>query len=160
MTSQNHLATAVWEADRHLAALETALQDWKADPASNLEALESDQEKVRLLDQLLFRFTKLQDAMGLRLVPATLATFSEPFEDWPMIDRLNRLEKLGFLNVSDWLRWREIRNRLAHEYPDQPETRFATIMLAISAADGLTEIYRNWRNTLIEINVATQLSNH
>ncbi|MBK1654776.1 hypothetical protein [Allochromatium vinosum] len=160
MTGQDHLATAVWEADRHLAVLEAALRDWYADPASDLEAVESDQEKVRLLDQLLFRFTKLQDAMGLRLVPTTLSTFSEPFEDWPMIDRLNRLEKLGFLNVTDWLRWPEIRNRLAHEYPDQAETRFAAIMLAISAADGLAEIYRNWRNTLIEANAVQHISNH
>lgn len=99
MTAQDHLATALWEADRHLAALETARRDWQAAPASDLEALECDHEKLRLLDQLLFRFTKLQDAMGLRLVPATLAALSEPFEDWPMIDRLNRLEKLGFLDV-------------------------------------------------------------
>ena len=27
----------------------------------------------------------------------------EPFEDWPMRDRLNRLEKLGYLDVDNWL---------------------------------------------------------
>ena len=150
MTARDHLATALWEADRHLAALESALRDWQAAPASDLEALECDQEKLRLLDQLLFRFTKLQDAMGLRLVPATLAVLSEPFEDWPMIDRLNRLEKLGFLDVGDWLRWREIRNRLAHEYPDQSETRFAAILLAVSAADALSKAYLHWRIRLHE----------
>ena len=47
----------------------------------------------------MFRFTKLQDALGERLLPATLQQLAEPFEDWPMRDRLNRLEKLGFLNV-------------------------------------------------------------
>ena len=150
MTARDRLATALWEADRHLAALQTALRDWRAAPAPNLETLESDQEKVRLLDQLLFRFTKLQDAMGLRLVPATLAALSEPFEDWPMIDRLNRLEKLGFIDVGDWLRWREVRNRLAHEYPDQAETRFAAILLAISAADALAKTYHRWRIKLHE----------
>ena len=45
-----------------------------------------------------------------------------------------RLEKLGYLDVNAWLRWRETRNRLAHEYPDHPETRFAAIQAAIAAA--------------------------
>ena len=98
--------------------------------------------------QLLFRFTKLQDALGMRLVPATLDMLSEPFEQWPMIDRLNRLEKLGYVDVESWLRWREIRNRLAHEYPDHPETRFAAIEAAIAAASELVEVYRAWRAKL------------
>lgn len=148
MTAQSPLATALWEADRHLATLESALQDWLAAPAANLAELETDPETLRILDQLLFRFTKLQDALGLRLVPATLSALSEPFEDWPMIDRLNRLEKLGFIEVDDWLRWREIRNRLAHEYPDHPETRFAAIASAIAAATDLAAAYRAWRARL------------
>lgn len=32
---------------------------------------------------------------GERLVPATLAILHEPFEAWPLRDRLNRLEKQG-----------------------------------------------------------------
>ena len=62
-----------------------------------------------------------------------------------MRDRLNRLEKLGFLDVNRWLAWREIRNRLAHEYPDQPEMRFAALLAAIDAARNLAELYRRWR---------------
>jgi len=148
MTGRDPLATALWEADRHLATLESALQDWHAAPAANLAQLEADSERLRILDQLLFRFSKLQDALGLRLIPATLAVLSEPFEEWPMIDRLNRLEKLGFIEVDDWLRWREIRNRLAHEYPDHPETRFAAIEAAVAAARDLAAAYRAWRAKL------------
>lgn len=148
MTAGNPLATALWEADRHLATLESALQDWLAAPAANLVELETNPERLRVLDQLLFRFSKLQDALGLRLIPATLAVLSEPFEEWPMIDRLNRLEKLGFIDVDDWLRWREIRNRLAHEYPDHRDTRFAAIEAAVAAARDLAAAYRAWRAKL------------
>jgi len=148
MTARDPLVTALWEADRHLTTLESALQDWHAAPAANLAQLEVDSERLRILDQLLFRFSKLQDALGLRLIPATLAVLSEPFEEWPMIDRLNRLEKLGFIEVDDWLRWREIRNRLAHEYPDHPETRFAAIEAAVAAARDLAVAYRAWRAKL------------
>jgi hypothetical protein len=146
--SQDRLTAALWEADRHLDTLEAALRDWQASPPADLAALEADRQTLRVLDQLLFRFTKLQDALGLRLIPATLASLSEPFEDWPMIDRLNRLERLGFLDVDHWLRWRETRNRLAHEYPDEPEARFAAIADAIKAAGDLANAYRAWRAKL------------
>ncbi|HUW51132.1 MAG TPA: hypothetical protein VMV75_08980 [Sulfuricella sp.] len=65
----------------------------------------------------------------------------------PMRDRLNRLEKLGYLNVENWLDWREVRNRLAHEYLNQPEIRFAALMAAI-AARSLATLYQDWRGRL------------
>lgn len=145
MTGSEPLRTAIWEADRHLLVLEAALQDWRRSPATELKELEADHNRLRLLDQLIFRFTKLQDAIGQRLVPATLAVLSEPYEDWSMIDRLNRLEKLGYLEVDDWLSWRATRNRLAHEYPEQDALRFAAILAAVEAAAGLAASYRTWR---------------
>jgi hypothetical protein len=87
MKPNDRLAVARWEADRHAAALSEALAD-----------------------QILFRFTKLQGELGERLVPATLQQLAEPFEDWPMRDRLERLEKLGYMSVDNWMRWRELRN--------------------------------------------------
>jgi hypothetical protein len=145
---QSKLGVALWEADRHAAALSDALTEWDATTISSLAQLEQDRLLLRLADQLLFRFTKLQDALGERLLPATLQQLAVPFEDWPMRDRLNRLEKLGFLNVDDWLRWRDLRNRLAHEYPDQVDLRFATLMASISAAHELITTYRQWRQRL------------
>lgn len=129
------LGTAVWEAERHVYTLEPA------PPANNLAVLETDREKLRILDQWLIRDTKLQGALGLRLFPATIAALAKPFEDWSMIDWLNRLEKLGHLVVEDWLPWRETRNRLAHDYPNHPETRFAAIAAAIASARNLATRY-------------------
>ncbi|MBK1631492.1 hypothetical protein CKO31_12210 [Thiohalocapsa halophila] len=73
MTQVDPLVTAIWEGGRHLAVLEQALGDWQTAPAAHLAELDADADKLRLPDQLLFRFTKLQDAMGARLVPAALA---------------------------------------------------------------------------------------
>lgn len=142
------IEAALWEGDRHKETLGPALKQWLSSPAANLSVLESDPEKLRLVDQILFRFTKLQDAVGNRLIPATLSALHEPFEDWPMIDRLNRLEKLGFINTDEWFAWREIRNRLAHEYPDLPEIRFAAILNTIEAAEQLLICYAHWRSKL------------
>ena len=145
MTSSDPLRSALWEADRHTAALSDALVEWGAIAVRSLEQIEQDRMLLRLSDQLLFRFTQLQDAVGERLVPATLQQLAEPFEDWPMRDRLNRLEKLGYLDVDDWLRWRELRNRLSHGYPDQPELRFATLQASIVAAHELVASYLAWK---------------
>jgi hypothetical protein len=148
MNMDDRLAIALWEADRHAAALSDALAEWALGPALDMAQLESDRLLVRLADQILFRFTKLQDTLGERLVPATLQQLAESFEDWPMRDRLERLEKLGYLAVDDWLRWRELRNRLAHEYPDQPELRFAVLKAAIGAAGEIVAAYARWKDRL------------
>ena len=141
MGADDELGIALWESDRLAAALSEALSEWTAGPALDIEQFERDRTLLRLADQILFRFTKLQGALSERLVPATLQCLAESFEEWPMRDRLDRLEKLGYLRVDDWLRWRELRNRLAHEYPDQPELRFAVLKAAIGAAGDLVTAY-------------------
>lgn len=82
MNPDDRLAIALWEADRHAAALSDALAEWVAAPALDMAQLERDRLLLRLTDQILFRFTKLQDAHGERLVPATLQRLAESFEDW------------------------------------------------------------------------------
>ncbi len=36
----------------------------------------------------------------------------------------------------------------AHEYPDQPEVRFAALMAAMDAVKALAALYRDWRARL------------
>jgi len=77
-----------------------------------------DDEQVQDWDQFILRFTKLQDAVGAQLYPALLAHLQEPYEDRPMLDKLNRLEKMGYLTSTEqWQTLRVIRNRLTHDYP-------------------------------------------
>ena len=143
-----HLENAIWEADRHVDTLSEAITEWKGEEIQSLAQFEQDKSLLRLLDQLLFRYTKLQDAVGERLIPATLAHLQEPFEAWPMRDRLNRLEKLGYLNTLQWMKWREIRNHLSHEYPASEDERFAAIAAAIKAGEELLQLYQQWRKKL------------
>jgi hypothetical protein len=89
-------------------------------------------------DQLILRLTKLQDTMGSRLFAATLEVLQEPYDDWPMIDRLNRLEKLGYLaSVEEWQRLRVIRNRFAHDYPEDDALKAAYLNEAAEAVQVL-----------------------
>ncbi|MDP1691444.1 MAG: hypothetical protein Q8L49_05755 [Burkholderiaceae bacterium] len=142
------LTAALWECDRHRTVLVEALDEWQHAPALHIEALEHDSALRRLTDQIIYRFTKMQDAMGERLVPVTLGWLREPHEDWSMRDRLDRLERLGFLDVDAWLQWRDVRNRLAHEYPDQADLRFAALLAAMDAARGMVQVYDRWKPKL------------
>ena len=142
------LATAVWECDRHCQALSEAMADWRAQPAISSDALENDPALRRLTDQILYRFTKLQDAMGERLVPATLTWLREPHEAWPMRDRLDRLEKIGIMDVEPWLVWRDVRNRLAHEYPGTASLRHAAVLAAIDSAAAMLQAWAHWKARL------------
>ena len=97
----------------------------------------SDQQ-VQDLDQFILRFTTLQDAMGNRLFPAILRYLTEQFEDRPMLDKLNRLEKLGYIDsVEKWQLIRNIRNKFAHDYPDDPDKNAAQLNLAFESVIGL-----------------------
>ena len=98
-----------------------------------LNALSDEQSAV--LDQFLYRFAKLQDCIGLRLIPAVYALLESDTSAHPFIDILNRLEKLGVLtSAADWQYFRSLRNNFAHEYPDRPE----------DIVHGVNALYASW----------------
>ncbi len=133
------------ECQQHCARLHAALSE-----AAHFPQLLADSpqplsdEQVRTLDQLLFRFGKLQDALATRVLPAMLQTLGEWEDAEPFLDKLNRAERLGLISSAEqWLELRELRNQAAHEYPDQPEIAWANLkrfiartpeLLGISAA--------------------------
>jgi hypothetical protein len=75
-------------------------------------------DDLSYLDQLIFRFSKLQDSMGNRLFTSILQNLGEDIEGKPFIDLLTRLEKLNLIqNHKEWFTLRETRNLVTHEYP-------------------------------------------
>ena len=142
--TQHQLTDAWRQCQRHFHHLQHAL-DSIADklPLTGRRLASLDDDAIQALDQFVLRFGRLQDAMGTRLLPATLAVLQEPFEDRPMIDKLNRLEKLGFLESSNqWQQLRVIRNRFSHDYPDDPEKNAALLNLAIQSVDDVVVILK------------------
>ena len=117
------LSPALKECQQHRRRLHVAWAE-----AVTFSSLEEDSteeltdEQVRTLDQLLYRFGELQDAIGTRLLPAMLQLVHEWQDNEPFLDKLNRAEKLRMLpSVEQWQLLRELRNQTTREYPDQPE---------------------------------------
>ena len=87
-------------------------------PLDNEKYLNLQPEELSFLDQLIFRFAKLQDTMGGRLFPVILENLGEEVRELPFIDRLAKLEELNIIPSTDeWLLLRETRNIVTHEYP-------------------------------------------
>ena len=97
-----------------------------------------DDETVADVDQLLFRYNKLQDAMGQRLFPAILMLGGDWSEDQTFLDKLDLLEKLGAISSAEqWNELRAIRNKLTREYPDAPELNAANLNRVVDSIEAL-----------------------
>lgn len=125
-----HIATA----DRHAKRLQEALDHViKLSPvtAADIETLPS--VDISYLDMLSMRFSKLQDVIGARIFSSILEIMGD--ESVVFIDKLNKLEKLYFLDVQGkgvsgtecsfsvawWMNLRDLRNDITHDYPDETE---------------------------------------
>ncbi len=135
----------------HKNALKDALQDidqreFVAPDLGNL----SRQDR-RLLDQFAYRYTRLQDDMGSRLFPSVLRALGENIPAMSMLDRLDRMEQLGWLPQADeWSDLRHIRNEFTHEYPESATERFERLGLALKSARRLVEIIESVGEKIIK----------
>lgn len=84
------------------------------------------------LDMFTVRLSKLQDTLGNKVFPLLLKHLGENIEGLSIIDMLNRLQKLLIVNdIYTWKILRDIRNLIAHEYPDSYELLSETLNEAL-----------------------------
>ena len=97
-------------------------------------------DDMLLWEMFVNRFSKLQDLMGAKIFKAVIDYAGESTDLMTLIDRLHTLEKLGLIdNAVAWKDLREMRNHLAHEYPDAPETVANYLNKAFDMASVLIE---------------------
>jgi len=112
------LNSIIQECQLHKKRLDFAyskIEHWHPFTSESIDMLKD--EDVSYLDQYIFRFSKLQDALGIKLFKSLLRYFGEQVEDKTFIDLFNRLEQLGIVkNYSIWQNLRIIRNEIAHDY--------------------------------------------
>ncbi|MCK5663352.1 MAG: nucleotidyltransferase domain-containing protein [Thiotrichaceae bacterium] len=128
------------ECDKHLLRMNDAYQDMQAFMLLNPERYQQlSKDEVQDIDQYLYRFSKLQDAMGEKLFKLIISQYDDNSEKLPFIDILNKLEKLEIINsADDWKILRQIRNDLAHEYDDDPD-KTSNLLNTIYAKNPLIE---------------------
>jgi uncharacterized protein with HEPN domain len=76
-------------------------------------------DEIEHIDQFIFRFSKLQDAIDNKLFKAVLAVLGEEIINKSALDIFNRLEQLEIIeNYENWKELRDLRNELAHDYEE------------------------------------------
>ena len=98
-------------------------------------------EDISFIDQMIFRFSKLQDTMGDKLFPSLLELIGENIKNKTFIDRLNRLEELELLYKDEWMSLRKDRNEIAHEYSFNQDEVVDSINLIFTISNKLVSIY-------------------
>lgn len=109
-----HLLETVALQSEHLAQTDQRLFNLPFD-TQRAQGLRHHVEDSERTDAFVARFGRLQDTLGDKLLPELLACLGETLG--PVIDNLDRAEKLGLLDSADqWLTMRKLRNRMVHEY--------------------------------------------
>ena len=132
------------ECDKHLLRINGAYRHMSSFmPLTKQKYLELTEQNVTDVDQFLYRFGKLQDAVGEKLFSAILLFLrEEKIRSKSFIDILNRLEKLEILDSKeDWFELRKIRNDLSHHYDDNPEETASAINYIYEKKGTLESIY-------------------
>ncbi|MCX6150746.1 MAG: hypothetical protein NTX22_09500 [Ignavibacteriales bacterium] len=145
------LYEALKECNTHIKRLSSAVKDLKTTIPLNAEKYNSLSETdIRTLDQFIYRFFKLQDAMGERLFSAVLLMLAEDINKMSFLDILNRLEQLHLLESKDsWLYLRKLRNEFLHEYSNSFDDNITAINQLYYKLQDIYNIFINIKNLVI-----------
>ena len=148
--AEKKIQSILSECELHQKRIEYALQKLQKFMPFNVDQYKAlNDEQVEALDQFLFRFSKLQDVIGQRLFPAILEFQEEPVKSLSFLDRLNRLEQLRVIEDKEqWLNIRDIRNKISHEYEDDPPAMCRALNYIYSSYDLLSEIFSHVKQYL------------
>ena len=134
----------VYECNRHIEKLNDAKEYLKEImPLTLAKYLKIDKIQGSFIDQLNFRFSKLQDTIGESILKGLLIKSKENIEKMTFLDILNKLDKLEVLDKNRWLALREVRNEIAHEYSFNQDEVVENINLIYEKTDELIEIYND-----------------
>ena len=145
MRTLAEVQTAFEQCQHHAAVLHEARAEIGPKRFASESVEDISSETRRLLDQLAYRFGKLQDTLGLRVLPGILDLSEEPLpESTPFGEKLQRLERLGVIpSVNQWRILRELRNQLAHGYLDAPILKAAALNRFIDGVDSLLALWQH-----------------
>ncbi len=107
----------------------------------SFEAL--SEEEIEHIDQFIYRFTKMQDSLGIRLIPCLYSWLEGDTTPKPFLDILNRLEKMRVIDsVENWQFFRNLRNNLAHDYPESLSQTVETLNLLYLEIEKFLSIFQ------------------
>ena len=115
----------------HKKRAKAALEEIKEWETLDCEIFENF-EKIKTIDTFIYRFIKFQDMMGEKLFKVFLDEIGEYKDNMSLLDIFDKLEKFEIIEDSmEWMKYRKLRNKLTHEYPNNEEDVIDGIKIAI-----------------------------
>lgn len=132
----------IFECDKHVQKIEIAQKHLSSFMPLSVECYQNLSEiDTSFIDQLIYRFSKLQDTLGEKIFPSILILDHEDVKKKTFIDILNRLEELEVVDKNEWLKLREMRNEIAHEYSFNIEEVVDSIVIIYTISSQLLDMY-------------------
>ena len=103
MTPERLMRLYLNECRLHVSVLAEAMAEARKWLPFNADSVQHiTKEQLRVLDQVAYRFTKLQDTMGQKVLPTILELAQEPIaSDASFAEKLNWLERMGALPSAE-----------------------------------------------------------
>lgn len=144
------------ETHKHINLIEESLDVLKL-PIKNYEDLSQLQRFA--LNALIFRFSKLQDLIGTKIFRNYLDFSGFNLADKTFFDILKEIEKEGIVDIDTWDELRELRNKIAHDYPEEVDEMLESINLFVQKSSELLAISEKMEQKFYEIKRARNLHN-
>ena len=133
----NRLKAYFDEANRHIEHILEA-KDELTLPIKSYNTL-SKLEKFAL-NTLIFRFSKLQDLLGVKIFREFLEVSGLNTDDLAFFDILKLIEKEGICDIDSWHELRKLRNDITRDYPQELDEMIEKINLFVNKSDELVAI--------------------
>ncbi len=127
------------EAKKHIELIEESLK--VLEPKIPIDSYETLNQLERFaLNALIFRFSKLQDLIGVKIFRNYLDFSGFDISEKSFFEILREIEKEGIIDIDSWNELRKLRNMIAHEYPQEFDDVVESINLFIRKSDLLIDI--------------------
>ena len=158
ITNKKRLISYFIEAQKHIALISESLEVLEPKiPIKEYEAL--NQLERFALNALIFRFSKLQDLIGVKIFRTYLDFSGFETAEKGFFDILREIEKEGIIDIDSWSELRELRNKIAHEYPEDIDEMIESINLFIEKSGKLITISNKLEEKFNEIKKARDREN-
>ena len=127
IAKKEQLKSHILQAEESIDILKNIKKEIKL-PLTESEYVDLKESNIYILDSVAFRFAKIQAIIGEKLFKEILNFMQIDINNKTFPEILVLLEREGILDsINDWKELREIRNSLAHDYPDEIDEVIDTI---------------------------------
>jgi uncharacterized protein YutE (UPF0331/DUF86 family) len=146
--TKERLKTYFTEANKHSELINDSLEELQT-PIEDYDSLSKIQKFA--LNALIFRFSKLQDLIGAKIFRNYLEYSGYNTQGISYFDILKEIEQEAIVDIDTWSELRELRNKIAHEYPEELDEMLESINLFLKKSLELTKIAQKLEYNFYEI---------